>query len=179
MVSFAPGVQPYNFTHMWSFEDLNYSGKGPKPQFCLEKNSVFGYIYNNRNFSRFRGIVEKAGLLAQLSELQADCTLFVPEDRNLQGIPDKFFIDLDDGLARQIVNASILNRRIGSELIKSSPCAYYYTRNPDMKMYVTNIGGKTTINEDLRITEFDRCFSNGVIHIIDGLIIPNDRNFMN
>lgn len=179
MVSFTPGVQPYNFTHMWSFEDLNYENDGPKPRYCVDKKSIFGYIYNNRNFSRFKTIIEKAGMLAQLSEKQSDCTVFIPEDRNLTDIPVEFFTQMDDGLARQILNASIIDRRIGSELLKSSPCSYYYTRNPDMRMYVTNIRGNTMINNERKILEFDRCFDNGVIHLIDGLIIPNDSHFMN
>jgi uncharacterized surface protein with fasciclin (FAS1) repeats len=57
--------------------------------------------------------------------------------------------------------------------------AYYLTRNQQYKMYVTNISGKTRINNCATIIGFDGKFNNGIIHLIDNLIIPTNDTFMN
>ena len=73
----------------------------------------------------------------------------------------------------------MIDRKITKNLITSSPVAYYYTRNDKMRMYVTNIDDNTRINNSVNIVKYDINVNNGLIHIIDGIIIPNEDHFMN
>jgi len=181
MVSYTPDTQPMNYTHMYSFEDLNGSLNGSQDEYslCTNPDSLFGMIYNNKNYSRFKTIIDRSCMAGQLDQKQADFTLFAPPDHYLMKYPESFFTKMDDGFARQILKASMLNRRIGDELIKSSPCAYYYTLNPEMRMYVTNIDKDTIINNRCKVISKAVCLDNGLFYAINNLIIPTDQHFMN
>lgn len=171
MVSLGPDTQSYNFTHMTSFVDYN----GKKPKTCTTKGSIYDFLYHNPNFSRFRGIVELCSMQGQLDDVQANFTLFIPSDNFLRHLPESFFTRMDDGLAHQILKSSTMNRRINKELVMSSPCSYFNTigKHPTTKMYVTNINGNTTINESVRVVKYDIILNNGIIHVVDGLIMPD------
>jgi uncharacterized surface protein with fasciclin (FAS1) repeats len=180
MVSCGPDTQSYNFTHMQSFVDYR-SNIPNKP--CVVRGSLYDFLLRNGNFTRFLSIIERAGFIGQLNNEQADLTLFVPPDSVLQNIPNDFFDKMDDGEARQILKASMIHRVIDGKLLKSSPVAYYYTYNPDMRLYITNISGKTRINNCINIVHFDIGkngeINNGLLHITDGLIVPTMDTFMN
>lgn len=175
MVSVGPDRQSYDFTHMYSFVDYT-SDKEPMP--CMTEGSIFHFLYNNPKFSRFKQIIEKASMQGQLDSGQADLTIFIPTDDYIRHIPSQYFDDMDDGLAHQILNASTLNRRIGKDLLTSSPVSYFTTRNRRMRMYVTNISGKTQINNCVSVVKYDILLNNGIIHVIDGLIEPSNDTFM-
>lgn len=185
MVSCGPDVQNCNFTHMSYFNDLH----GDKVQPCMRKNSLYWFLFNNGEFSKFLRIVDRAKMIGQLNKIQADFTLFVPRDQDLKHIPEAFFEFMDDGLAKQIFNASCMNRRISGNLLVSSPVSYYATLNSEMRMYVTNIfsvsprdngeGITTEINKCARVLKYDVLLDNGLIHIIDNIIVPNGDHFMN
>lgn len=178
MVSLGPDTQSYNFTHMTSFVDLN---SDKKLETCTTKGSIFDYLYHNPNFSRFCKIVEHASMQGQLNSIQADFTMFIPSNDYLQHLPEEYFDRMDDGLARQILKSCTLNRRIGKNLITSSPVSYFNTisRYPTMKMYVTNISGVTAINNCVQVVKYDILLNNGIIHLVDGLIVPNHDYYMN
>ena len=94
-------------------------------------------------------------------------------------ISDNYIKQLDIGLAREIVKASILDRKINSDLLNSTPVTYYYTKNPLMRMYYTYLYGKSVINNCSTVLKYDINLSNGLIHIINGLIVPSEDHFMN
>lgn len=175
MVSTGPDTQSYNFTHMYSFVD--YRGNRAEP--CITKGSIYDFLHRNKNFSKFRTIVERAMAIGQLNDVEADFTILVPSDEHLRHIPTEYFNEMDDGLARQILKASSINRRIDKKLITSSPVSYFITLNPRMRMYVTNISGVTRINNCAKIIKYDIELNNGLIHLVDGLIAPNFDHFLN
>lgn len=175
MTSCGPNTQSYNFTHMYDFQDYRLT---TKPEIKINMNSVYSVICNN-DFSLFKVIVERAGMSGRLNDIELNCTLFIPKNSDIVKYGNDFFEFMDDGLARQILSACMLRRRIKSDIIKSSPVAYYDTKNDAMRMYVTNINSITTINNRADVVTYDLECSNGVIHIIDDLIIPTDEKFMN
>ncbi len=176
MVSCGPNTQSWNMTHMFSFVDYNSDKKFPM---CVSSGSIYDYLHKNQNFSKFRTIVKRASMINQLNNSQANFTVLIPSDEALAHIPNEYFEFMDDGLARDILNCSLINNRINKELITSSPVAYYYTKNPAMRMFITNIGGRTNVNNCAKIVKYDIICNNGIIHIVDGLIAPNDDHFMN
>jgi uncharacterized surface protein with fasciclin (FAS1) repeats len=162
---------------MYSFEDYRKSQE--KPKMCVNKNTVYGYIYNNPQFSKFRKIVEHATMRGQLNDDQFHCTLFVPSDENLKHIPHEWFDKMDNGLAKQILAASTLNRKIDKDLVTSSPVSYYTTKNPRARMYITNISGKTRINECASVVGWNINMDNGMIHLVDNIITPTYNTYIN
>lgn len=174
MVSCGPDVQNRNFTHMFTLTD--YKCQNPVPTF--EKGSLYDYL-TRPEFSKFREIVKRAGYIGYLSDSQANFTLFAPEDGTLAHIPMAFFQKMDDGYAREIVNACIIPRKIDRRLLVSSPVCYFTTRNYRMRMYVTNIRGNTRLNDCVNVTEFDTFLNNGILHRTNGLIMPSEAHFLN
>ena len=166
----------YMYTHMYSFTD--YRGDNNE-KMCINSYTIYDYISKNSMFSNFKKIVEKANMSGQLNDSQANFTIMIPSDDYLRHLPDEYFENMDDGLARQILKASTINRVLDKKIITSSPVSYYYTLNSEMRMYVTNIGGRTKINNCSTIRKYDISVVNGIIHIVDNLITPSDSHFLN
>lgn len=176
MVSYGPDTQSLNLTHMYSFVDYR---SNKIPNMLLTKGSIYDYIHSEPEFSKFKTIIERAGMINQLNSPQANFTIMIPSDVYLNHIPCDYFEYMDDGLARQILACSTINRRIDRELITSSPVSYYVTRNPQMRMFVTNIGGVCNINNCADIVKYNIICNNGIIHIVNNLIAPNEDTFIN
>lgn len=192
MVSFGPDVQGLNYIHKYSFVDLRNKNEnspsetsfsssfaGTAKDVCSSPNTIFNYIKTKPEFSKFRKIVARAQMDGFLDNIEANFTILIPEDRYLSHIPKEFFDTMDNGLARQILSASSIDRRIDKKLITSSPVAYYFTKNPKMRMYITNIDSKTQVNNCMEIIKYDIKLDNGLIHITNGLIVPSEDHFMN
>ena len=96
-------------------------------------------------------------------------TLFVPSDQHLlaKGIG---VTNLDIGSARNIVNASALNRRITRDILEDSPASYFLTRNPSIRLFISNINDRTYINNNVNIIHKDMICTNGIIHVIDSML---------
>lgn len=175
MVSFTPDTQSYLFTHMSSFVDY----RSDKCELCVDKNSIYGLVYGNPDFSKFKTIIDRAQMVPFLDEVQANCTVFIASDKSLEHIPQTFFDTMDIGLARQILASSTLPRVIDRDLLTSSPVCYLSTRNPEMRMYVTNVSSRTVLNNCATVIRYDIKRSNGLVHLVDGLILPSNDHFMN
>ena len=168
MVSIGPDTQSYNFSHMYKIPDI----RGPCPLKVNCPNTLMDIITKDPDFSKFRYMVKIARLDSILNGVQADFTLFIPSDKAIKDLGDEVFINMDDSTARHIVMSSMLNRRITSELLADSPASYFITRDPPNRLFVTNISGKTYINNEINIIYPDVITSNGIIHVIDKLIWP-------
>ena len=46
-------------------------------------------------------------------------------------------------------------------------------------MYITNINRITNINNCVNVVKYDIWKENGIIHIIDNLLLPSEDHFMN
>jgi hypothetical protein len=176
MVSYGPDIQNMNFTHMTEFVD--YRSK-VAPQICINSGSIYDLIHKHPQMTKFKLIVHRANMIGRLNDEQAQCTVFIPLDDFLKHIPDSYFQTMDDGLARQIVDASTLKVPIDGNLLISSPVAYYYTRNDKMRMYITNISRKTEVNKCATVIKFNIPCSNGIVHIVNNIVAPNEDTFMN
>lgn len=176
MVSYTPTTQGYCFNHMSSFVDYQ---SDIDPKMCIRDGSIYDFISKNPQFRKFKKIVDTANRMGFLNEEQANCTVFIPSNEYLQHIPQSYFDTMDDGLARQILASSTIPKILAADLITSSPVCYYYTRNPAMRMYVTNISNRTKINNCATVVGYDIWCDNGIIHLIDNLIEPSQDHFMN
>lgn len=168
MTSCGPNTQSLNFTHMFNFTDI----RGKYPMKCYMKNSIMDIIDSHPDFTLFSFIVKLAEMDSILNEQQADFTIFVPSDASLKGISQSIFLNMDVGEAKTIVQSSLQDRRIPKELLQDSPAAYFYTLSPQNRLFITNINGNTRINNAINVILFDINCTNGLIHVVDGLMKP-------
>lgn len=168
MTSIGPYTQSNNFTHMFSIPDLRSCKKLKE----YHPNSLMDIITTNKNFTKFKYIVKLAKLESILESPQTDLTIFIPNDKDLKHIPEGVFINMDISVAKHIVKSSMLNRKIPSEILKHSLAAFYNTKDPNNKLYISNNSNKTYINNSINIINFDIQATNGMIHVIDNLIYP-------
>lgn len=169
MVSNGPSSQSYNFTHMWDFVDLRGYSYNKKQD---HTNSIMKALNTHPDFTKFRYMVKLAKLEGLLSSPQENFTLFVPSDKAIQNLEEALFINMDNITARHIVKTSMLDRRIPSELLEDSPASYFMTKDPPNRLFISNISGKTYINNNINVIQKDMIFNNGIIHVVDKLIWP-------
>lgn len=169
MVSIGPNTQSHNFTHMFNFVDLNECPKEKK--YCFL--SLMDIIDKNPNFKIFKTIVKNAHMEDRLNDLQANCTLFIPADKYLKNMDEKMFSNIDRGTARKIVLSSMIKNKIPSELIEDSPAAYFCTCYSPNRLFISNISGKTYIDNHIQVIQKDIRGKNGFIHVIDKFICTN------
>lgn len=170
MCSNAPNSQSLNFSHMFHFNDI----RGNLPIKTYKKGSIMYLLDTHPDFTKFCYIVKLAELDNILDDAQADFTLFVPADSELKyrNNIDIRTLNMDVGTARQIVLSSLLDARIPSELLKDSPAAYFITKDPANRMFITNVNENSKINNYMNIIHFDVTCTNGLVHIVDNLINP-------
>lgn len=169
MTAIGPYSQSYNFTHMFNQGDLR--GPLPKQNFACP-NSLMDIIQKTPRFSRFMYMIKLTELQNVLGQNQANFTLFIPSDSYLKEIDDNYFINMDRGTALHIVKSSMLDNKITSDLIEESPAAWFYTKDMPNRLFISNISGKTYINNNINVVEKDILATNGVIHVVDKLIMP-------
>jgi uncharacterized surface protein with fasciclin (FAS1) repeats len=159
-------MAPYNTTA------LNYKNLETK-NVVIDKGSITGLIMSNPDFSIFNEILIKSGMVEKLSDIQANCTLFVTSNQSIITRYEPNIIEsMDQGSARDIILGSLLDNRIDENLLKSSPYRFFVTRNTAHKILLTTKNGKTIINDSINFLKFDLKLVNGIVHIIDDLILP-------
>ena len=171
MVSIGPYSQAFDMKQMYDFVDL----RKKNPVTCsFDDNTIMGVIGNNPDFTIFAGIVKKARYSGKLMDPQADFTLFVPSDAELRKRYSKSFLDkIDDGMARQILAFSMMNRKIDQDLLQSSPVTILPTLDRSNSMHLDTVCGVTRLSNDTRVIHFNHPADNGIVHVIDNLLIPD------
>ena len=167
MVSLYPDKSSLNISYLWNKHDLRQNSPCP---FLIDKESIAGKIFSNKNLSNFASILNKSGLITRYTSKQANCTLFASINRST---PNSSLMTIGDCV--EIIRLCTLNRKIDSDLLTQSPCSKFNTRNNDHNLLIINVNGKTTINNVSNIINFDIKCNNGLIHIVDNILIPLDQ----
>lgn len=167
MTAIGPYTQALNFT---SQTDIRPSGVAKIPP----SNTITGFLDAHKEFTIFREILYKAGYSDQYRSMQNSITLFIPRDSSFGDISlaREYVENMDILTARKLVQIASMNRRICSELLTASPRRYFTTKLSSEMMDVMNLYGETIINSFNKIIKFNICVDNGVIHIVDRLIVP-------
>lgn len=169
MVSIGPYTQAYDMKHMYDFVDL----RGKRKPCDYNTNTLMGIIGNNPDFTIFTKIVKKAGYTGKLSDKQADFTIFVPSDSELKNKYSQQFLDnIDDGLSRQILAFSMMNRKIDQQLLQSSPVSIFPTLDRSSSMYVNTVSDITMLPNCTKVIHWNHPAENGIVHVIDNLLVP-------
>lgn len=170
MVSVGPYKEFYDMKHMYDFVDL----RPTKPvSYSFNKNSLTGIIMNHPDFTIFSKIIQKAQFESKLSQKQADYTIFVPSDTELQKkYSEEFLENIDIGTSRQILSFSTMNKKIDRYLLQSSPVSIFPTLDRTNSLNVSTENNVTKLQKCTTVIHWNHPADNGLIHVIDNLLIP-------
>lgn len=169
MTANFPYSEATNFRTMFDIRDL----RGPLPEKSICPHSITAKMQNSPEMNKASYILKLSGLQDLYQDPQANFTLFVPSNDALDKLPHGVLENMDRSTARAIIQSSTLKRKITMDLLKGTPAAYYNTMSAANRLYITNISGETFISECVKVAKGNISASNGIIHIVDGLIWPN------
>lgn len=167
MTSVGPYNQSYSMSHMRYIRDIN--GSLPKRVFC--PSSLTSILSGHGSFSKFAEILKKSDLEYILNDSQANFTLFVPTDDALRGMNVSL---IDRAIARHIVQGSMMDNVITTDILASTLAAYYPTRAPPNRLMISNIKGEIFVGNCAQIIRGNVQAGNGIIHVVNKPIIPYD-----
>ena len=168
MVSIGPYSEAMNFTQMFDMPDL----RGPLPKIIPCKGSITSIVHEHQDFSSFKYMLNVAKLESVYNDPQADFTVFVPSDKSLSSIDNNVFLNMDIAVARHIIKSSTLKRKITAAVLGDSPASWFHTQDPPNRLFITNMNGRTRINNNINVIHKNMYAKNGLIHVIDGFIWP-------
>jgi hypothetical protein len=173
MVSMFPNNESRDIKFMYDLPDLRYSSRYGKPNITKKicDNTVLGFINNNKHlFSKFLKIIQISEMENLFMQNEFNKTLFLPLN---DGISDDIMDNLDPNLAKAIINFSLFFRIIDKNLLVSSP-AYYLMSSykPLPRLLITNIDHNIELNGCATIINYNIKLNNGLIHILDKVLIP-------
>lgn len=165
MTAIGPYSQSYMMSHMYSIPDLRVKNG----VVVYDRGSIMGILSRTPIYSKFARILQIAQMDGIYNDSQANFTLLIVSNEN---IPNNLIESLDVGDAKRIVKASSLKRIIPLMLLEDSPATYFLTTDDKTKLFVTNLYGKTMINDKINVLHGDIRATNGMIHVVNQLIIP-------
>lgn len=176
MTSMGPATPSTDMTHMYTFTN---DWVQTKPlSVCAKPGSILDFVLNNPNLSRFYEILNKSNMSFEFNDNPMKMTLFVVPDEFMPTNP-AFYQNMDRGTARRIISMMTMNKQISGTLLVSCPSAYYSTLNKDQRIYIINTKEQTIINNVANIITYDIVCQNGVIHVLNRLLLPTDNTFIN
>jgi transforming growth factor-beta-induced protein len=121
-------------------------------------------------FTTLVGAVESTGLTSTL-KYTGDYTVFAPTDEAFGDLPDGLLASLTDEQLAEILTYHVISGEIFAADLDSvqAPAAL-----SGETLYVTRDGSDVTVNGSSSVVTADVDVSNGVIHAIDEVLLPNE-----
>ena len=166
MTSLGPYREATNYTHMFDFVNM----VGTPTPFTGCSGSILNELSKDPDTQGFYKLIQKARMEKILNQPQADFTLFVPLDSDNKELDLSYYDNIDISDAQNLLKSAMLPRRITKDILINSPCLEYITKAPPKKLLITNISGKTMIDNNSQIVFFDIQCDNGVYHKITNII---------
>jgi uncharacterized surface protein with fasciclin (FAS1) repeats len=164
MSAIGPNSQSLNYTHMFDMYDIN----GIYPLIKYNKNSITDFLNSNKNFCKFKRILDLSGMTNIFDDKQANFTLFVTPDNYFTNIDNIILTTMDQATARCIIKSHSLNNKITTDIFRTTRAGYYYTENnPLRRLIIISPNNDIIIDNDAKIIKGDISATNGIIHIID------------
>ena len=116
-------------------------------------------------------LIEQAGLTETL-RAAGPMTVFAPSDEAFKAVPTKTLAELaaDKALLKSVLSYHVLVGKVGSAEVKNSSVKTVQGAN----LALAKAGTFVTV-EDALVTQADVPATNGVIHIIDKVLMPPKR----
>ncbi len=135
--------------------------------------TVVNHALNNKAFTVLVDAVVKAGLVEALSA-DGPFTIFAPVNSAFYELFDQMGVDGLAEVPRAALNLVLLSHvasgNVTSDMVQSG---YIQTLNPAKRIMVNVSDGRVMLEDDINVVLTDVQGSNGVIHVIDGVIIPS------
>jgi transforming growth factor-beta-induced protein len=135
---------------------------------------------SNSDFSTLVAAVQKAGLVDALKG-SGPFTVFAPTNQAFENLFNALGVNGIDDLSAEALTPILLYHVIGAEFKSTDLTSGYAgtlnTSAPGNNSIVVQIdinSGSVKINSDINVTEADIEASNGVIHVIDKVMLPPD-----
>lgn len=121
--------------------------------------------------------VTEAGLVDALSDPAAELTVFAPTDEAFEAALDALGITAEELLASEDLTAILLYHVVpgifpAADVIAGAPLTDVPTLNEDGTLDIDVVDGAVVINESATVTVPDLMASNGVVHVIDAVLLP-------
>jgi transforming growth factor-beta-induced protein len=163
--------QGYDLRHEYSFRDW----MGPRPEADAKPNTLYFILKHNKDFSRFLYMVERAEMGGMFDSFESDFTLFVPSNAYLEGkYSEEYFTNMDRYTAIQIVRYHMLNGIIPTAALRTARLMKINTYQPGYTILVKNLNDQLILNECIKVVRPDVPVKGGLIHIIDGILLPSE-----
>jgi uncharacterized surface protein with fasciclin (FAS1) repeats len=123
-------------------------------------------------------LLDETDLLETLDDSEAEFTVFAPTDEAFEALLDELEMDIDELLAEPDVAASILLYHLVEGTLLSEDLEddmELETLNGASIVVTVTSSGDVILDEFATIVEPDLEVSNGVIHLIDGVLLPPDE----
>jgi uncharacterized surface protein with fasciclin (FAS1) repeats len=125
----------------------------------------------NKDFSTLVAAVGAAGLVETLQGT-GPFTVFAPTNEAFAALPaglvDKLLLPANKAVLAQILTYHVVAGKVMAADVKPGDVPTVETSN----IAVTIVGGKVMLNETTTVTATDIAASNGVIHVIDSVLLP-------
>jgi transforming growth factor-beta-induced protein len=152
----------------------------PTPEPPMQK-TIAQIAADNGNFTILVDALDRTGLLATVSDPNANLTVFAPTDQAFADLLTELNLaDLDAAEAalgtaglRTVVLYHVLGAKVMSAMVTTGYAATAATNatNDALSLYISTDNG-VFINDRAEVKDFDIEASNGVIHVIDKVILP-------
>ncbi len=128
-------------------------------------------LANNPDFSTLADLVEAAGLTDVLSDTEAQYTVFVPNNEALATVPQFVlnYLAANPELLTRVVNYHIVDGVVASADVTESTTLASLDEGSELTVTVTSGGLKV---DAANVITADVQASNGVIHVIDSIVVP-------
>lgn len=125
---------------------------------------------SDSNFTSFVPTLDQAGLLSTLED-DGPFTVFAPTNIAFNNLPDGFLEGLSDEELTEIISYHIVQNEIGSGDFESEQSEESLFDGAEL--YITS-NGALNVNDVATVTGPDIQASNGVIHSIDQVLLPDE-----
>jgi uncharacterized surface protein with fasciclin (FAS1) repeats len=135
----------------------------------VHTNSLLDIIHKTPSFSKFKQVLYTADLHPLYNNVLSNITAFIPHNNAFSELEH---ITIDRTIARHIVKASTVSRYLPSDVLESGH--FYIKAMHDITpILISNHPEGTFINEISHIKEKNIQGINGIIHVVDKIIIPH------
>jgi uncharacterized surface protein with fasciclin (FAS1) repeats len=143
-------------------------------------DTIADIVVGNENFSTLLAAVQAAGLTDALADPNATLTVFAPTNEAFAAALDALGLTAEELLADTETLTAILTYHVLGDVVTSGDIISVGTEEvtvealggEDLTVVVTDGGGVTFRDQDATVTTADVEASNGVIHVIDGVLLP-------
>lgn len=134
-----------------------------------QEPTIVDIAVEDDNFSTLVGALTQVNLVGAL-EGAGPFTVFAPTNDAFDALPDGLLASLTDEQLTEILTYHVLEAEVGSAALQ--PQQSVATLNGE-EIFITAQGMNVDINGNSSVTTADVLASNGVIHVIDQVLIPD------